>query len=389
MNYPLLAAAAIGHVILWGAIINRLHGVGAHRRWIDLGTLLSGLMLAVFPIAYAAILWQHSRTGAVPGGEFVERVASWYVAACAMLLVVAVMHRIWLALHAERSGVLLANHTTRVDFPKLDKAAYFAPGIAALLGRIPGNEALDLHIHEKQVVIPRLSAAADGLRIAHITDLHMSGRISKEYFSTVVEQVNLLKPDLVAITGDLVEREACLDWLPDTLGRLQATAGVFFVLGNHDCRVDQNKLQTALAKLPMIHLGGCWRQVVVRSAPILLAGNELPWYEAAAAAADRPPFDPADRPLQILLSHGPDQLDWAVSLDFDLMMAGHNHGGQVRLPMLGAVLAPSRSGTRYAGGVFRRGRTVMHVGRGTSSLTPFRWNCPPEIALLILRPQTS
>ena len=106
----------------------------------------------------------------------------------------------------------------------------------------------------------------------------------------VVEQVNLLKPDLVAITGDLVEREECLDWLPDTLGRLQATAGVFFVLGNHDCRVDQNKLQAALAKLPMIHLGGCWRQVVVRGAPILLAGNELPWYEAAADCRGSSPF---------------------------------------------------------------------------------------------------
>src|SRR5207244_4083115 len=163
--------------------------------------------------------------------------------------------------------VLLANHTTRVDLPKPDKSEYFAPGIPALLGRIPGNEALDLHIHEKQVVIPRLSAVADGIRIAHITDLHMSDRISKEYFSMVVDA----------------------------------------------------------------------------AAPTLLAGNELPWYEAAATAADRPHFDPGDRPLQILLSHGPDQLDWAVNLDFDLMMAGHNHGGQVRLPILGAVLAPSRS----------------------------------------------
>jgi predicted MPP superfamily phosphohydrolase len=76
-----------------------------------------------------------------------------------------------------------------------------------------------------------------------------------------------------------------------------------------------------------------------------------------------------------------------VNHEFDLVMAGHNHGGQVRLPALGAILAPSRSGTRYAGGVFRRGQTILHVSRGTSSLTPFRWNCPPEIALLVLHSQ--
>jgi predicted MPP superfamily phosphohydrolase len=66
------------------------------------------------------------------------------------------------------------------------------------------------------------------------------------------------------------------------------------------------------------------------------------------------------------------------------MLAGHNHGGQVRLPLLGAILAPSLSGTRYASGAFRRDNTVLHVCRGSGSLTPFRWNCPPEIALLHL-----
>ena len=67
------------------------------------------------------------------------------------------------------------------------------------------------------------------------------------------------------------------------------------------------------------------------------------------------------------------------------MLAGHNHGGQVRLPFVGAILAPSRHGVRYAAGAFRSGNTVMHVSRGTSCLTPLRYNCPPEIALLILR----
>jgi predicted MPP superfamily phosphohydrolase len=97
-----------------------------------------------------------------------------------------------------------------------------------------------------------------------------------------------------------------------------------------------------------------------------------------------PPRESNGLPLRILLAHGPDQFGWAQQNDFDLMLAGHNHGGQIRLPFLGAILAPSLGGTRYASGVFRRGRSVMHVSRGTGSLTPVRWNCPPEIALLIL-----
>ena len=385
MIYLLLAIAAIGHVILWTALVNRLHGLGIHRRSIDLATGLCGLMLLAVPIAFAAIVWQHSRTGVAPDTDHAWRIAWWYAYGCALLCGAAAIHGIWLAFHAERSGVLLENHTTRLNVRQHDTANYFAPGIPALLGRLPGNQVLDLRVHEKQLVMPRLSAAADGLRIAHITDLHMSGRIAKAYFEAVVEQVNQLQPDLVAITGDLVERDACLDWLPDTLGLLRAASGVFFVLGNHDRRVDQGRLQATMAKLPLVHLGGSWRQVVVRGTPIVLAGNELPWYGPAPNPDDCPASDSADRPPRILLSHGPDQLDWAVDHDFDLVLAGHNHGGQVRLPALGAILAPSRSGTRYAGGIFRRGQTVMHVSRGTSSLTPFRWNCPPEIALLILR----
>ncbi len=66
------------------------------------------------------------------------------------------------------------------------------------------------------------------------------------------------------------------------------------------------------------------------------------------------------------------------------MLAGHLHGGQVCMPFLGAILAPSLYGVRYASGVFTRGKTVMHVSRGTGSLTPVRYNCPPEISLLTL-----
>ena len=69
-----------------------------------------------------------------------------------------------------------------------------------------------------------LSHSHEPLRIVHLTDLHMSGRITRRYFERVVEETNALNADIVAITGDIVEREPCIDWIPETLGRFEPTA---------------------------------------------------------------------------------------------------------------------------------------------------------------------
>jgi predicted MPP superfamily phosphohydrolase len=67
------------------------------------------------------------------------------------------------------------------------------------------------------------------------------------------------------------------------------------------------------------------------------------------------------------------------------MLAGHNHGGQIRFPLIGPLISPSKWGTRYASGVFAEGNTIMHVSRGLSGEHPYRWNCPPELAKLVLK----
>ena len=89
-------------------------------------------------------------------------------------------------------------------------------------------------------------------------------------------------------------------------------------------------------------------------------------------------------PFRILLSHSPDQLPWAQASGFDLMLAGHNHGGQIRLPYFGALIAPSWYGCRYAGGLYCEPPTLLHVSRGLCGIHPIRLNCPPELALLTL-----
>ena len=89
-------------------------------------------------------------------------------------------------------------------------------------------------------------------------------------------------------------------------------------------------------------------------------------------------------PLRIVLSHSPDQLGWARAQDADLMLAGHTHGGQIRIPPLGAIFSPSVWGVKHISGVYYSPPTILHVTRGISGGTPARWLCPPEIARLKL-----
>jgi predicted MPP superfamily phosphohydrolase len=383
MVLTLLILAALGHVILWVAAVNRLHAVRINRRLMHLLTLLCAIALVAVPLLYALDLFGDPNEWVLDSG------LAWiYAASCAVVCIYSALQWWYLRTHPERQSLVMTNHTSTFRPHVEVTRPLTAPGLATWLAHLPFNEALEIHVHEKELLIPRLSSRHDGLRIAHLSDLHMSGRINKPYFEQVVEQANRLEPDIVAITGDLVERKKCLAWIPDTLGRLQARFGVFYVLGNHDLRVGAELIDAAMSEAGLKRVGGGWTQLNVREEPVIVAGNELPWFGAASDLSAAVMLNSHGMALRVLLSHSPDQFCWAQQHDFDLMLAGHNHGGQVRLPVVGAILAPSIHGVRYAAGAFRSGNTVLHVCRGTSSLTPIRFNCPPEIALLILRATT-
>jgi predicted MPP superfamily phosphohydrolase len=325
--------------------------------------------------------------------------------------------------------------------------------------RIPGNQSLQLEVNDKQLLLPRLPAAWHGLTIAHLSDLHFTGRVPREFFDEVVARTNRWQPDLIVLTGDFADRNACLEWIVPVLGELRSRHGTYFVLGNHDRRVDTRRLLRLLDEAGLIHVGGQCREVVVdlpatrasrqveppradRSAPLarhaaplqaggvasyaprlaaefrcrsdgpadaatqatlLVAGNELPWFKpypvvpprgitghrnqqdcAAHVGTQGAALDGGAPTLRVLLSHSPDQIEWAAAHDFDLLLCGHTHGGQICLPLVGPTVCPSRYGTRFASGVFYQPPTVMHVSRGLSGKLPLRINCRPELTRLIL-----
>ena len=368
----LISVGLVGHVILWTALVNRIHGLGISRRIVDSLTLACGFALLVIPIA---ILWNARG----PSGWQLGNVSIVYLTLGAILAVYSALVRWWLNREDRNQCLLRDNRTQVLDLRATHGAKLLASGVVRALGSLPGNEVLLVHVHDKQLLVPNLPKELNGLRIAHLSDLHMSGRLAAEYYEVVVASVNAWQPDLVAITGDIVEQAEWIERAGEILGRLRAASGVYFVLGNHDRKTDHDQIRRELVAVGQIDVGGRSVELTLRGAQVLIAGNELPWFPMHQEISR----DSAG--LRLLLAHGPDQFAWAQKRGFHLMLAGHNHGGQVCFPLIGAIVAPSVSGTRYAGGLFQQGDTLLHVSRGTGSLSPLRWNCPPEIALLTLR----
>jgi predicted MPP superfamily phosphohydrolase len=218
-----------------------------------------------------------------------------------------------------------------------------------------------------------------------LTDLHFTGQVKREFFEFAVEKANEFRPDLVFITGDIVDEPECLDWIGPVFSKLRSRHGSYYVLGNHDRRIrDEALLRKHLEQTGLIRTSGTWHELTIRGARLEISGNDLPWYRGAENLQIRKKESNATS-CRILLSHSPDQIDWAVQHGFDLVFAGHTHGGQIRLPVIGPIIAPSRYGVRYASGDFSRGSTLMHVSRGISGDDPIRLLCPPELGLFILK----
>jgi len=262
----------------------------------------------------------------------------------------------------------------------------FHGAMAKTLGLIPFNEALKL-TRQRMTFALNVPQAMDGLKICQISDLHFTGQLGIEYFEFVVEEANRFEPDLIVITGDLVDKAKCLPWLDSTLGQLKAKLGVYYVLGNHDRRIKaESEFRDHLNRLGLVQASGKWSEVVFNGCKIQITGNELPWYRDADSL---PVTERAGLDLRILLSHSPDQLEWARARDFDLMFAGHTHGGQIAFPLIGPIVAPSKYGVRYASGTFQIGKMLMHVSRGISGDETIRFCSPPELGLFTIRSTNS
>jgi predicted MPP superfamily phosphohydrolase len=160
---------------------------------------------------------------------------------------------------------------------------------------------------------------------------------------------------------------------------LQGRLGSFAILGNHDMVHQPGEVLRHLEDAGYTTLEGRWATLTCEGGTLVLGGTSHPW-GPVPSLDDRPTGD-----VSILLSHVPDRFSWSARAGFDLMLAGHNHGGQIRLPLIGAVFMPSRYSRRFDRGYFRCGDLTLHVSQGISGLHPVRYGCVPEVSRIVLR----
>jgi uncharacterized protein len=207
-------------------------------------------------------------------------------------------------------------------------------------------------------------------RIVHITDIHHKG--DKAYLESVVSKVNALSPDAVCFTGDLVEES---EFVPEALQLLEGIKSPLYgVPGNHDywCHAHFRDYRKSFGRG-----GGAW----LMDSSVMTSDGKVQIAGAACLRAPPPAsLTPKEGVKNILLLHYP-LLAEKVRHKFDLMLAGHSHGGQVRIPFYGALVVPFWVG-RYQIGMFQLPAGTLYVNPGIGWLgTPIRFNCRPEITV--------
>lgn len=386
----LMFIAGIGHLAIWTRLHCMIHSL-PYKQWlIDLGEYTCYLMSVLIPAVFLYWWMQQPLNPQVSANETVQYSTMYYVwLSYGGISLVAFVAASLLWLLYQRDAQIASsyfNERLLASFDFSDLAPQLLTSTSTQVASLlPGNEILRLEVDRKEIFLPRLPDELDGFTITHLSDLHLKGHMAEDFYRKVVNQANDLQSEMIVIAGDIFDRTQCFAWTR-TLAELSAECGIYFILGNHEVRThDAAGCRKTLADEGFIDLGARHMSLLIRGYPVVLAGNELPWHIPAAdmSTLDESQYD--QRPLKILLSHTPDQIGWARSCDFDLMLAGHNHGGQIRLPFIGPIVSPSWYGTRYAGGMYYFDPTVMHVSRGISGTSPLRWNCTPEITQLVLR----
>jgi predicted MPP superfamily phosphohydrolase len=231
-----------------------------------------------------------------------------------------------------------------------------------------------------------LPEAISGLRIGFMCDLHRSSDVSQELIELATSLLMAERPDLIVLGGDYVTwggdylargDRHFVEQVADAVSALSAPHGVFGVLGNHD---DDRDMPAAMAERGVEILKDVRTRLTVQGQPLDLIGIRY-W---TTRVRDIAAIARGAASASILLAHNPSRLKEAAALSLPLMLSGHTHGGQIVLPGLGALAA--RSFPIVAGeGV--RDQTTAFVSRGVGTVyVPIRINCPPEVAVLTLKP---
>ena len=228
-----------------------------------------------------------------------------------------------------------------------------------------------------------------GLRIVHLTDLHRSKIVADSYLRKCISKVNKLEPDLILMTGDYITgKSKWANSLGELLKLLRAKLGVYATLGNHDggqwAAQHGGVPETSIIKSELEETG--IRVLVNESVEVQYHNKTITLVGLGDLWAGE--FNPSlafqgveTSQFTIALSHNPDTIEKLRKYPADLILCGHTHGGQVRIPWSGAPILPIED-KRYSAGVYAIAERIVYVNRGVGLLKRIRFNCRPEIACI-------
>jgi hypothetical protein len=235
----IIAAVLVGHFGLHIAIYNRVNGFGWPRR------VVKGIVKLFFVLSLAIPLLVYFTAGdeirrVVSDRAYLAEIpfpvtaysavclAAWILLGIPWLLWRPVFGLEWIRIHRRVEVIDVQS----VSPHRLDLSAR-----CKWESRIPLNQLFDLAVDEIELPVQGLPAALDGYRIAHLSDIHLTGHVHPEFTRYAVERATSWQPDLMALTGDIIDVQACIEWLPEIFSAADATDGCYYVLGNHDTRV--------------------------------------------------------------------------------------------------------------------------------------------------------
>lgn len=246
------------------------------------------------------------------------------------------------------------------------------------------NDLYDIEVTRYELFIDDLPPSFDEFRIAFLTDTHVTSYMRRTFYRECVARVNAFDPDIVLLGGDFVTWRKDIPLMADVLlTGLTAREGVFAVLGNHDYWSNGDDVRAAME-------GRGVRFIINDNVQLRRGTDHLSILGIDEVYRGKPDVAAAFKGIGesepcIAVSHHPDIMDELDGRRLDLLVCGHTHGGQIRLPFFGPIVIPSRHEGEFAEGFHRVRNVLLYVSRGIGAVPPLRILCRPEVATFTLR----